>query len=173
MASPKRAAACAMLWVSEAVDRRRGQRLEAAAARCAFHHGEDGVVVDDPVYQQDRRLGSVDVVVEKPALFWVEASEIVTAPPAARVGDETVERIHHHVSCSPRRPRSPRPDAIRGQSSVRGAWESRRRYASIGTGPHDQILPSSRFGVVESDAPSSPPSLQRISAANCRGQTWP
>jgi hypothetical protein len=54
--------------------------LEAAAAQCAFHHGEDGVVVDDPVYQQDRRLGCVDVGVEKPALFWVEASEIVTAP---------------------------------------------------------------------------------------------
>jgi hypothetical protein len=53
--------------------------LEAAAAQCAFHHGEDGVVADHPVYQQDRGLGRLDIVVEKPALFWVEASEIVTA----------------------------------------------------------------------------------------------
>ena len=49
------------------------------------------------------------------------------------------------------------PDATRGMSSVTRRESPRERDASIGSGPHNGILPSSRFGVVESDELSSPP----------------
>ena len=143
---------------------RRWQRLEAAAAQCAFHHGEDGVVVDDPVYQQDRRLGRLDAVVEKSALFWIEASEIVAAARRDRRGAENSPSGYITMWAVAQAASIARPDATRGQSSVTRRGNPAGDNAPIGTGPHDQILPSSRFGVVESDVPVVPiPPLRELS----------
>src|SRR6476661_2180594 len=35
----------------------RGQCLEPTTTQCAVHHGEDRMIVDDPVHEQDRCLG--------------------------------------------------------------------------------------------------------------------
>jgi len=57
-----------------------GEPLEATTTERAFHHGKDCVVVDDPVYEQDRRLGRVYAVMEESTLLGIEASKIVPPP---------------------------------------------------------------------------------------------
>jgi hypothetical protein len=43
---------------------------EAATAQCPAQKGEDAAVVDDPVDQDDRRPGRLDVADDEPALHW-------------------------------------------------------------------------------------------------------
>ncbi len=142
-----------------------GQRLEAAPSERTFHHGEDRVVVDDPVHQQDRRLGRVHVVMDESTLFRGEAADLSVAAPiggASRRRQQS-QRIHHQVCCGPGcLDRKSRCHAR--QIQCYEAWEPRRRNAPIGTGSHNGILPSSRFSGVESDVQSSPPPLRIVVA---------
>jgi methylmalonyl-CoA mutase C-terminal domain/subunit len=142
----------------------RGERLKPTTTQRAVHHGEDRVIVDDPVHQQDRCLGRLNAVMEESALLGTEASEIVV--PAIHDGRgrrEEAKRIHHQVGRG--------PACLNGQARCcpqqvqrHEACKPRGRNAPIGTGPHDEILPSSRFGVVESDVQSSPSPLRIVVA---------
>jgi methylmalonyl-CoA mutase C-terminal domain/subunit len=101
---------------------------------------------------------------EKSALLGTEAVEIVpAASDDCRGCREKPERVHHHV-CR-------RPGGLNGKTRYQArqvehheAREPRGRYAFLGTGHHNEILPRSRFGVVESDVQSSVSPLRIVVA---------
>jgi hypothetical protein len=77
-----------------------GQVGEPASAKRPLQRGEDGVVVDDAVHQQDRRGCRVDGVVHQAALMGTESAQGVPVALAGRLADQS-ERVRHQVGGHP------------------------------------------------------------------------
>ncbi len=73
---------------------------EAPPEQLAAHQREHGVVVDDPVHEQDRRTGGADVADEQTALGRREAVQVEAIGPMTGAADQA-ERVHRQMSGEP------------------------------------------------------------------------
>ena len=120
------------------VVRRDGEK--AAATQRAVQQGEDRVVVDDAMDQQDRRFRRIDVVVDQAALFRAEPVEIMPPDTAPRSRNHDAHRVGHQVG---RSPAGLHQDAGRHPGNCAGEHAAHRAgYAAL----HSPILPGGKLG---------------------------